>query len=91
MFYFLPFLFFLVQSWRTGGLNRSCPVGEGGTSGSGEEAGKGDRRGNMVQKCVHLYVKCKNDTCWNCFKNQGGGIKDRGGGSEFMYDIFDTV
>jgi hypothetical protein len=55
------FFFFLLQNWRTGGWNRSCP---GGVATSvGGVGGKGSRRVNMVQKmCTHV-CKCKNDTC----------------------------
>jgi hypothetical protein len=28
--------------------------------------------------CTCIY-KCKNDTCWNCSRNWGGGIKESGG------------
>jgi hypothetical protein len=56
-----------------------------GSSGSGEVAGKGNRKVNMVQKvCIHA-CKCKTDTCWNCSMNQGrkstgGVVKGRNSG-----------
>jgi hypothetical protein len=38
------------------------PLGVVGTSGKGEEVGKGKRRVNMVQiVCTYVYI-CKNDT-----------------------------
>jgi hypothetical protein len=43
MFFFLSFLFFLVQNQRTGGWNESCPRGRANTSGRGKVMGKGDR------------------------------------------------
>jgi hypothetical protein len=55
------FLYVLLQNQRTGGQNRSCPGrgGRAGTSERGEVAGKGGRRVNMAQKCVHMYVNAK--------------------------------
>jgi hypothetical protein len=52
------FIFSLLQSWRTGGQNESCPEGRIGTSGSGEMAGKGGRMVNTVvkKKCVCMYI-----------------------------------
>jgi hypothetical protein len=52
-FFILSFLFYKNQ--RKGGWNRSCPGGRLGTSGRG----KGYRRVNMVQKCVHMYINAK--------------------------------
>jgi hypothetical protein len=58
----LSIFFSLLQSQRTGGKNRSC-MGEVGTSGRGDEVGKGYGRVNMVQVlCIHVY-KWKNDAC----------------------------
>jgi hypothetical protein len=57
-----------------------------GTSGSGEDVGKGCRRVNMVQiLCTHV-CKQKNET-----RNRGKGIKENSGGGEFNYDIFDML
>jgi hypothetical protein len=39
---------------------------------------------------IKSIYKWKNDTYWNCSRNQGGGIKESGGGGDFKYDIFDT-
>jgi hypothetical protein len=33
--------------------------------------------------------KWKNETCGNCSRNEGGGIKENDRGGEFKYDIFD--
>jgi hypothetical protein len=64
-------LFPLLQNQRTRGWNRSCPVGSAGTSGGGEEAGKGGRRVNIVQKvCTHA-CKFNNDTNFNYSMNEG--------------------
>jgi hypothetical protein len=73
--------FFLLQNQRTRRQNRSClqglvPVGgkkgwrKGGTHG----------RVNVVQIVCSHVCKCKTDTCWNCFRNGGRGIKENGGG-----------
>jgi hypothetical protein len=48
MFFVLPFLFFLLQNWRTGDWNKSCPGEKAGTSGRGEVLGKGGKRANIV-------------------------------------------
>jgi hypothetical protein len=46
-------------------------VGSAGTSGGGEEAGKGGRRVNIVQKvCTHA-CKFNNDTNFNYSMNEG--------------------
>jgi hypothetical protein len=56
------FHFFLLQNWRTGGWNRSCPVGRVGTREWGEVAGELSKRVNMVKKmCTHV-CKSTNDT-----------------------------
>jgi hypothetical protein len=41
------FIFSLLHNWRTGGQDRSCPVGRAGTHGR-EMVGKGHRRVNTV-------------------------------------------
>jgi hypothetical protein len=53
--------FFYIIGEQEGGIG---PVGGGiGTTGSGEDVGKGCRRVNMVQiLCVHI-CKWKNDAC----------------------------
>jgi hypothetical protein len=62
-----------------------------GTGGRGEVVGKGGRRMNTVQiMCTHVY-KCKNDTCWNCSRNRGRGMKESGRRGEFKYDIFGAL
>jgi hypothetical protein len=71
------FIFFLLQNQRTGGWNRSClGWGKGlGNSESGEVAGKGGGRVNMVQKMYTHTCKCRDDTCLNHSKNQGSEDK----------------
>jgi hypothetical protein len=60
-----------------------------GTSGRREDVGKGCRRVTIVQTlCTHV-CKWKNETCGNCSRNEGGGIKENDRGGEFKYDIFD--
>jgi hypothetical protein len=57
---FFSLFFFLVQNWIIGKQNRSCQRWVGvGTSGRGEVEGKGGRKVNIVQKCVHMYVNAK--------------------------------
>jgi hypothetical protein len=34
---------------------------------------------NMVQIMYTYVCKCKNDTCWNCFRNQESGGDISGG------------
>jgi hypothetical protein len=31
--------------------------------------------------CTHVW-KWKNETCWNYFKNEGGGVKENDGGGK---------
>jgi hypothetical protein len=38
---------------------------------------------------THVY-KCKNDTCSNCSRNWGRGMKESSGGSECKHDVFDN-
>jgi hypothetical protein len=45
------------ENQREGGTDPAW--GRAGTSEMGEEAGKGGRRVNTVQKCVHMYVNAK--------------------------------
>jgi hypothetical protein len=46
---------------------------------------------NTVQEmCAHV-CKCKNDTGGNDSSKWGWGMKENGGGGEFMDDIFDTL
>jgi hypothetical protein len=45
-----------------------------------------------VVQIMYIHVsKCKYDTCWNCCRNGGGGMKESSGGGEFKHDIFDTL
>jgi hypothetical protein len=44
-------------------------VGWGGTSGMGEDVGRGYRRVNMVQILFTHVYKWKNDACCNYFSN----------------------
>jgi hypothetical protein len=57
--YFFSFLFFLLQNWRTGGQNKSCPAG--GLAlvrvGSVRERGLDDEY--SAKKCVYRYVNAK--------------------------------
>jgi hypothetical protein len=50
--------------------------------------GKGYRRVNMVQICVHMYVYGKMIPVATILGIWEEGIKDNGGGGEFKYDIF---
>jgi hypothetical protein len=43
----------------------------------------------MKSLCTHV-CKLKRDTYWNSSRNEGGGMKNSGGG-EFKYDIFDIL
>jgi hypothetical protein len=56
MFFFLSFLFFLLQNQRTQRQNKSCPGRRAGISGRGEVMRKGGRR---VKKCIHMHVNAK--------------------------------
>jgi hypothetical protein len=54
-----------------------------------EDMGKGCGRVNMVQiLCTHV-CKWKNETCLNCCRNGGEGIKENNGGmnSNNIFDI----
>jgi hypothetical protein len=83
MLFIVSFLFFLLQNWRTGGRNKIFLAGKAGTSGRGEVMGKGIRRMNMVKKmCTHV-CKCKMIPV-----ETTPGIW---GGSEIMYNVFDTL
>jgi hypothetical protein len=75
MFFILSFLLFILQSQRTGGLNKSCLEGMAGTIRREEVLGNGGRRMNTLEKmCAHVS-KCKNDACVNLLQVSG----ERGG------------
>jgi hypothetical protein len=58
----------------------------------GEVMGKGGRKVNTVQKCVHMYVNAKIILVQTIQRiGRGGGTKENSGGGEFKYDIFDTL
>jgi hypothetical protein len=65
--------------------------GRTGTSGKGDIMGKGVRRVNMVQKCVHMYVNAKMIPVKNTPGIGKGGKKEYDRGGEFIYDVFDTL
>jgi hypothetical protein len=51
-----------------------------------------DRRMNMMWTMYTHVYKCKNnDSCWNCFRSRGGVMKESNDGSEFKYNIYDTL
>jgi hypothetical protein len=52
---------------------------------------KRGRRVNMVQKCVHLYVKAKMIPDETIPGIGEGEVKESSGGGELKYDIFDTL
>jgi hypothetical protein len=66
------------------------PSGWVGTS-VGEGGGKGGRKVSTVQKMCTNACKFNNDTCCNYSMNGGGRMKGNGRGSEFKYDIVDTL
>jgi hypothetical protein len=71
MFFFLYFIFSLLQNQRTEG--RTGPAWWGvGISERGKVVGKGDRRVNMVQKCVHMYADEK-QYLLKLFQESGAG------------------
>jgi hypothetical protein len=80
-------MFFLLQIWRTGGLNRFC-WGEGrvGISWRGRWWRRGRRVNTVPTVYTHVY-KCKNE---NCFRNQGRGNGEEKWRGKFKYDIYDT-
>jgi hypothetical protein len=53
--------------------------------------GKGVGGWIPVQIIYTHVCKCKNDTCWNCPRNQGRRMKESTGGGKFKYYIFDTL
>jgi hypothetical protein len=61
------------------------------TQRKGEVMGKGSKRVNMVQKYIQVYVNAKMIPVETIPGISGGEIKENGGGSEFKYDIYDTV
>jgi hypothetical protein len=61
------------------------------TSGKGEEVGKVCRRVNMCKYGVYMYVNRKMRPTETIPGIRGKKIKENGGGSEFKYDIFDTL
>jgi hypothetical protein len=78
-------MFFLLQNWK-----QVLPGdGKGGLAlvvgGSGGERG---RRMNIVQIMYTHVCKCKNDTCWNCCRNQGMGDGGEKGNSSMIYLVY---
>jgi hypothetical protein len=91
MFFFLSFLFLLLQNQRIGGQNKSCPGGKAGISGREEVMGKEGRRMNTVQKMSTLACKCKIIPVQTIIGISRRVIKENSGAGEFKYDIFDTL
>jgi hypothetical protein len=90
LFYF--FSCFLLQNQKTGGENKSCPGGRVDTHGRREVIGKGGKRVNTLQKCVHIYVKCVKMISFETIPGiRGEGIKENGKEGEFMCVVFDTL
>jgi hypothetical protein len=59
-----------------------------GTSVGG--GGERNKKMDLVQITYSYVFKCKIDTCLNYSRN-GQGVKESSVGSEFQYDIFDTL
>jgi hypothetical protein len=72
MFFFLSFIFFLLQNQRTGGWNRSCKGEDIDTSWRGEVEGKGGRMVNTV----HMYINTKMVPVETLPGIEGGEIND---------------
>jgi hypothetical protein len=60
IFFILSFYFY--KTGEPGEQNKSYPGVRAHTNVKEEVSGKGDRRVNTVQKCVHLYVNAKMKT-----------------------------
>jgi hypothetical protein len=74
-FFFLSFVFSLLQNQRTGGQNRSCPeVGLGRVEGG--EWQERSRRVNTVQKMyTHTYVNAIMKSVVKCSMSEGKGYE----------------
>jgi hypothetical protein len=83
----MSLLFFYKIGEQEGGTGPARGVS---TSGREEAVEKESRRVNIVQILGTHACKWRNDTCSNCTRN-AEGIKENGGGSQFKYDIFDTL
>jgi hypothetical protein len=59
--------------------------------GRSEEKGKMCGRVNQCKYCVHIYVSGKMLHVENVPGMGEVGIKEKGGGGEFKYDIFDIL
>jgi hypothetical protein len=68
--------------------NKSKPEYIGGFGNSRWEV---VRKGGSVQKFVHMYVHGKMTPVETIARMGKGKIKESDGGSEFKYDIFDTL
>jgi hypothetical protein len=85
-------IFSLLQNWRIGEWNRSCP----GRELVPVKGGGGRARGNMMNTiwckyCVYVYINAKMIPVEIISKSVKGEIKDSGEGGEFKYDIFYTM
>jgi hypothetical protein len=58
--------------------------------GGGENVGKGCRRVNMLQYCVHMYVNGKMRLI-GTLPRMGKGDKENDREGEFKYNIFDIL
>jgi hypothetical protein len=88
-------LFFLLFSSTKSENRRGEQVLSGGrvdTHGRREVIGKGGKRVNTLQKCVHIYVKCVKMISFETIPGiRGEGIKENGKEGEFMCVVFDTL
>jgi hypothetical protein len=57
----------------------------------GSNCGKRDRRVDMVEKCLQIYVNAKTIPVESVPGIRGGGIKESSGRGEFKYDTFATL
>jgi hypothetical protein len=73
MFFFFTFSLFFSTKLKTGGWNKSCPVGKAGDS--GREKWWGKRMGGCIwcKKFVHLYVIAKMIPAETIPENREGG------------------
>jgi hypothetical protein len=72
-FYILCFFFYKIREQEGGKVSAQGRGAVVGTSGRGGDGGERGRRMNTIQIMYTHVCKCKNDTCCNCFRNQGRG------------------
>jgi hypothetical protein len=94
MFFFFSFSFLNLFSTKLENrrAEQVLPEGRDGTTGREEVVGKGGRRVNTYSaKNIHMNVNAKKITVETVPGIKEGRIKERSGGGEFKYDIFDTL